>query len=146
MIRPPATNDAVKAFMQKMANTPSMLAIEAIKRVGNPLFTQKDIDDAIYPLDKILRQYCLDNNVTEEHFTEMYKNYAYNVLRMHETKVNNQKTNLLRTLRDGHITWKKLLEFISVMGLRVMDLKLVILDLNNVQKEYKLSDCVRQKK
>lgn len=133
-------NPALQELMRRISGEPPAAVIEAIRRVGTPLFTEDQITETTWDLDKLLRRICVEHNITEEYFSECYKNYACNEYTEHVTLINNQKTNLLRTMKAGFITMKTLKRVLAILNFTVVDMSLKIMDVSNRVEEYKLSN------
>jgi hypothetical protein len=82
-----------------------------IKDGGVPLFTKEQINETPDMLDKLLRSILVDNNITKEYFSERAKAYAFSI-GIHQTKVGNYKSNILKTLKKGKITYRKFEEIV----------------------------------
>ena len=105
--------------------------LESLKHQGPLLFTAEDVYETSWGLDQILRQLCVANNVTVPYFSEMYKLYELQVLGKHPTQASNDKSNTVKALKNGHITFKKFIEVAeNVLGLKIADMMIGFVDKN----------------
>jgi hypothetical protein len=94
--------------------------VERLKWEGKPLFTEKEVNAAYDPLMYVFRRLCVDEHITEEYFTEKYKNYAINVLGKTPQGALNNRTNILKQLKKfDTITAKRFYELTElVLGIK----------------------------
>lgn len=115
---------------------------------GTPLFTKDQITEHSDVLVKLLRFILVENNVTIEEYTNKFRVYALNVLRLHPTKVNSQKRNIYNAMISDHISWKKFVEIIVyILGFNITDLYIELSKGDDfTTKSYRLSEaCISEK-
>lgn len=111
MIKPDPSQSRIKdIFAKTLANASKADELEQLKLAGTPLFTDEDITETSWPLDRLIRRLCVENNITEEYFNERYKVFAMKELGMHPTQASNNRSNLVKALKAGNITYKRFLE------------------------------------
>lgn len=116
-------------FSQTFAHAKKPDELEQLKFVGEQLFKQEEVNATNHQLDRMLRQYFVDNHISEEYFAEKYKLYALKELGMHPTQASNNRSNLTKALKAGHITFKRFLEVICmVLGNTIDSMTFVITD------------------
>lgn len=112
--------------------------------IGRPLFEENSLKGKNLNIcDKILRRWCIDHNITVEYFSEAYQIYARDILLMHPTKIPHQRTNLMKALKTGGITWKRFdMALFRVLGFRLED---VVFHMRRTEKDdlesIRLSTC-----
>ena len=90
------------------------------------LFEEKDIYATSWPLDQLLRELCVKNHITEAYFNERYKIYALQELGKLPTQASNDRSNTVKAIKNGYITYKRLIEVAQhVLGLNVMRMQFV---------------------
>lgn len=99
-------------FVNRFSERKAVDSLEILKEEGPLIFTESDpIWHSTYPLDQVAVQLCKDSRITEPYFQEKYKNYAIKVLGQHPQQASTQRSNMLKMMRRGHITFKRLMEF-----------------------------------
>ena len=147
MEKPDQANSRIRdMFVNKFARRQAVDELEALKEQGDLIFTENDpIWHSTYPLDQVAVKLCQDSRITEPYFQEKYKMYAIKVLGQHPTQASTQRSNMLKMMRRGHITFKRLMEFCCrVLGMPLKSLAfefnhptrnntvdIVLTDLNN---------------
>ena len=142
MIKPNPNNSRIREiFTQTLANTKKPDELEQLKYVGEQLFKPEEINATNHQLDKILRQYFVDNHISEEYFTEKYKLYALKELGMHPTQASNNRSNLTKALKAGHITFKRFLEVICmVLGNTIDSMTFIFVDNDGHSQTFSVSE------
>ena len=116
-------------FSQTFLNMKKPDELEQLKYVGEQLFKSEEVHATNHQLDRMLRQYFVDNHISEEYFAEKYKLYALKELGLHPTAASNNRSNLTKALKAGHITFKRFLEVICmVLGNTIDSMVFVISD------------------
>lgn len=117
-------------FLETLANVKKPDELEALKYVGPQVFTQEDVNATSSKLDRLVRQYFVDNHISEEYFSEKYKLFALKEYgTIDPTKSSNNKSNLMKALKTGHITFRRFLEAVcSVMDNIIKSITIVITD------------------
>lgn len=139
-------NENTDEFTERFSNR-VMSTNNITRRTGTPLFTRDQITEHPDILVKLLRLILVDNNVSVEEFTVKFRTYALETLRMHPTKINTQKRNLLVAMRKSRITWKRFVEIVSyVLGFNITDLHIALVTDKGKDKKYTLSDTIIDKK
>ena len=130
MNRPDPNKSRIRdIFTQTFANSKKVDELEQLKRIGPLLFTEAEIYATPWPLDRLLRKFCVDNSITEAYFAEKYKIFALQELGMHPTQASNNRSNLTKALKAGHITYKRLVEVIcNVLGYVIEEMEFKISD------------------
>lgn len=130
MERPDEKSTRIKeAFLQKFQNSTRIDELEQLKLIGKLIFTEEDVNSSPWPPDRLLRRLFVDNRITDAYFNEKYKLYAYVKLGLPPSKASNNRTNILKALKKGHITYNKLIEVISnILGYEITDMILVFND------------------
>ena len=130
MLRPDPNASRIRdIFSQTFAHAKKPDELEQLKFVGEQLFKQEEVNATNHQLDRMLRQYFVDNHISEEYFAEKYKLYALKELGMHPTQASNNRSNLTKALKAGHITFKRFLEVICmVLGNTIDSMTFVITD------------------
>ena len=130
MQRPDPNKSRIRdIFTKTFENSKKVDELEQLKHIGPPLFSDAEIYATSWPLDRVLRKFCVENNISEAYFAEKYKIYALQELGMHPTQASNNRSNLTKALKAGHITWKRLVEVISnVLGYVVEEIEFTISD------------------
>ena len=130
MNKPVPAHSRVRDIIAETITMPSSMdELEKLKHQGPLLFTEQDIYATSWPLDQVLRELCVRNSITEAYFTERYKLYALQVLGKHPTQASNDRSNAVKALKLGHITYKRLIEIAeNVLGLKIMNMKFVFSD------------------
>lgn len=104
-----------------------MQELEKLKLQGPLLFTEEDINATSWPLDQMLRELCVRNNITEAYFSEMFKIYALETLGKLPAQASNDRSNAVKALKAGRITYKRLVETVeNVLGLKITSMKFVL--------------------
>lgn len=124
MTPPKANMEQIRdSFMARFAGVKKVDELEALKFIGEPLFTTEEITETAWPLDRLLRKLCVDNRITDAYFNERYKIYAYVKLGLHPTKACNNKNNIMKAIKKGHITYTKLVEVASkILGFEISNM------------------------
>ncbi len=118
MQKPNPTNSKISDLFAAFYAQNGKDEFESLKENGTPLFSPDDpIMASTHPLDKILLKLVKKLNVTEEYFTEKYKDYALRCKGYHIIQTSNNKSNLLKALKSGQITIKRFLEMSRILGL-----------------------------
>ena len=93
---------------------------ELLKQIGEPLFSEEDVNATCDLLVHAFRQLCAKENITKEYFAEKYKRYAITVLGKTPQSAANNRANIEKMLKRGdRISWKKFLELTQlVLGLK----------------------------
>ena len=100
---------------------------DLLKAQGEPLFTEEQLAEASWCLDKILRKACIENGITKPYFMEKYKDYAINKRGMFPTQAANNRANLIKALYKGGITYKLMVTVLDhVLGFPLDNLTMVI--------------------
>lgn len=103
--------------------------LEKLKQQGPLLFEEKDIYATSWPLDQLLRELCVRNHITEAYFNERYKIYALQELGKLPTQASNDRSNTVKAIKNGYITYKRLIDVAQhVLGFNVMRLQFVFRD------------------
>jgi hypothetical protein len=134
MEKPDQANSRIRdMFVNKYARRQEIDELEALKEQGELIFTENDpIFYSTYPLDQVAVKLCQDSRITEPYFQERYKMYAIKVLGQHPQQASTQRSNMLKMMRRGHITFKRLMEFCCrVLG---MPLKTLAFEFNHPTK------------
>lgn len=119
MKKPDPTNSNIRDIFQLCygSQNPSD-SFELFKEKGTPLFNDDDpIVHSTHPLDQVLMDIVKKMNITDEYFTEKYKDYALRFKGYHIIQTSNNKSNLLKALKSGNITMKRFLEVNRVLDL-----------------------------
>lgn len=135
MEKPDQANSRIRdMFVNKFARRQAVDELEALKEQGDLIFTENDpIWHSTYPLDQVAVKLCQDSRITEPYFQEKYKMYAIKVLGQHPTQASTQRSNMLKMMRRGHITFKRLMEFCCrVLG---MPLKSLAFEFNHPTRD-----------
>ncbi len=113
MEKPDQNNSRIRdMFVNRFASRQAVDSLDILKEQGPLIFTENDpIWHSTYPLDQVAVQLCKDSRITEPYFQEKYKNYAIKVLGQHPQQASTQRSNMLKMMRRGHITFKRLMEF-----------------------------------
>jgi hypothetical protein len=115
-----------RSFISRF-KAPSKTEYEILKDQGEPLFTKEQLAESPGSLDRILRRICIENNISKAYFMEKYKEYAINKRGMFPSQAANNRTNLLKALYKGNITYKLMMTVLDhVLGFKLDDMKLVI--------------------
>ena len=130
MQRPDPNNSRIRdIFTKTFANSKKVDELEQLKHIGPLLFTDAEIYATSWPLDRMLRRFCVENNISEAYFAEKYKLYALQELGMHPTQASNNRSNLTKALKAGHITYKRFVEVVcNVLGYVVEEMEFKISD------------------
>ncbi len=130
MLRPdPNASRIREIFSQTFAHTKKPDELEQLKYVGEQMFKPEEVNATNHPLDKLLRQYFVDNHISEEYFAEKFKLYALKELGMHPTQASNNRSNLTKALKAGYITFRRFMEVICmVLGNTIDSMTFVIVD------------------
>lgn len=87
---------------------------------GTPIFNEEDIKNSKNDLDVLLRTLFVKYGITRLMFSRQFHQRAVSMLNIPELKINAQRENYLRALRDGNITWPKFCNVLLViLGLRL---------------------------
>lgn len=113
MERPDQNNSRIRdMFVNRFSERKAVDSLEILKEEGPLIFTENDpIWHSTHPLDRVAVRLCKDSRITELYFQERYKNYAIKVLGQHPQQASTQRSNMLKMMRRGHITFKRLMEF-----------------------------------
>lgn len=111
------SSSILDAFEKSFTNRPP-----PSKRVGTPLFLPKDVGRSAGLLDHMIRFIMVDSEVTGDYFTGMHRKYASIALGVVKERVAQHKTNLLKALRKGNITFKVFAATLRVLGYSVEDI------------------------
>ena len=130
MLRPDPNQSRIREiFSQTFANTKKPDELEQLKYVGEQMFRPEEVNATSHQLDRMLRQYFVDNHISEEYFAEKYKLYALKERGMHPVEASNNRSNLTKALKAGYITFKRFLEVICmVLGNTIDSMVFVISD------------------
>lgn len=109
----PAKSRINDIFTARFENMQPVDELEQLKHHGDPLFTENDdVYKSSWLLDRLLVKICQENHITETYFAEKYKMYGLKILGMHPTQASNNRSNLLKALKAGNITFKRFLEVV----------------------------------
>ena len=101
--------------------------IENYRNQGELLFTEEDINATPWPLDRFIRSIMVQNRITEPYFNELYKIYAMEKLGQLPSQASNNRSNLVKALKCGGITYKRFIEAIEcVLGYSFVEISMVI--------------------
>lgn len=129
------------SFMERFANVNKVDELESFKFIGDPLFAEYEINLTAWPLDRMLRKLCVDNRITDTYFNERYKLYAYVKLGLHPTKAGNNKNNIMKAIKKGHITYTKFVEVASkILGFEVTNMVVVFNSATGERQTISLTD------
>jgi hypothetical protein len=94
--------------------------LERLKYVGEPLFTEKEMNASCDLLVHTFRQLCVVEHISQKYFDEKYKIYAITVLGKTPQAAMNNKSNIVKMLKRGDkLSWKKFIELTHlVLGLK----------------------------
>lgn len=122
MQKPDQANSRIRdMFVNRFAARKHFDELEVLKEQGKPLFSENDpIYNSTQVLDRFVIRCCQDNHITEPYFHEKYTRYAINVLGYHPTQASTQRSNMLKMMKKGNITFKRFIEFCC----RVLDMPL----------------------
>ena len=122
MERPDPANSRIRdMFVNKFSGRSDVDELEALKQQGPLLFTEDDpIFTSAEPLDRLAVQLCTKQHITFKYFEEKYKLYAIRMLGYHPQQASTCRSNMLKMMRKGHITWRRFFEFCC----RVLELPL----------------------
>lgn len=122
-----------KAFASRFEGKP-VIDITKLREGGSPLFTKDQVNETPYPLDRIIRAIIVDNHISKEYFSERAKTYAKLTLGIHQTKVGNYKSNILKTLKKGNISIRKFFEIVHhILGFPISDIKVNLATDENIR-------------
>ncbi len=103
--------------------------LEQLKTVGPLLFSEAEIYATPHSLDKVLRKFCVENNITEAYFTEKFKIFALQELGMHPVRESNNRSNTIKSLKAGYITYKTFIKVMCmVLGYTIEEMTFVFSD------------------
>ena len=130
MLRPDPNASRIRdIFSQTFAHTKKPDELEHLKYVGEQMFKPEEVNATNHQLDRLLRQYFVDNHISEEYFAEKFKLYALKELGMHPIQASNNRSNLTKALKAGYITFRRFLEVICmVLGNTIDSMTFVITD------------------
>jgi len=130
VIRPDPNNSRIRdIFSQTLTSLRKPDELEQLKYVGPLLFEESEVCATSSALDKLLRRFCVDNHISEEYFSEKYKMYALCELGMHPTQASNNRSNLTKAIKAGHITFKTFINVLTnVLGFEINTLTLILAD------------------
>lgn len=87
---------------------------------GAPIFTEDDIKASQNEPDVLLRTLFVKYGITRLMFTRQFNRYAVSLLHIPELKVNAQRENYLRAVKNGNITWPMFIKILmSVLGMKI---------------------------
>lgn len=87
---------------------------------GVPIFTEESIQESSNELDIMLRTLFVRYGITRLMFTRQFNRYAVSLLHIAELKVNAQRENYLRSIKNGAITWPMFVKVsLAVLGMRL---------------------------
>ena len=109
--------------------------MDDLKHVGPLVFDADDIYATDWELDIMLRKIFYFNHITEAYFNERYRLYGLRTLGKHPNQVTNDRSNTLRSLKQGYITGRKFVEVIK---------NVLNLNISNMICELKLPDNTTQ--
>lgn len=116
-------------FLSKFTNIVKTDELEALKQTGELIFKPEDINATPWAPDRLLRRLFVENNITDAYFNEKYKIYAYLKLGLHPIKASNNRSNIMKAIKKGHITYTKLIEVINnILGFEITDMMFVFSD------------------
>lgn len=138
------TNNNILELLSKIDGNKLHNAISAPSKVTDPMYTINDVKDAPDVLTQIVRYLFLYNNISKSKFREMHKRYCSRCGFL-STDATTKFNNNLRTLMDKRITWRTLTEdVLPVLGLRLIDVELVLTDDNGSIRKVRLSDLMKK--
>ena len=90
---------------------------EDVNGIGEPIFTEADVQASCTQLTKILRRIFVDNNVTHQQLSECYRRYATNDMGEVPSRISSGKGNLRTAIMRDDVTFKKFAQVMQVLGL-----------------------------
>ena len=120
MQRPDPQNSAISdIFTQYVDSEYEKDQLEPLKENGTPLLSPEDpIMSSQEPLDITLVEILQSNHITYEYFSEKYNDYALRFKGYHINQTSNNKSNTLKAIKNGKITWKRFSEMTNILGMR----------------------------
>ena len=148
MNRPDPQQSRVRDIVAELTNIrPRIDELEKLKRQGPLLFTQEDVYATSWHPDQILREICVKNNITEAYFAERYKLYELQVLGKHPIQASNDRSNTVKALKSGYITYKRLIEVVqNVLGLKIIRISMELMDADGNTQGVKFNENVPENK
>ena len=141
MNRPNPAESRVRNYAAEIMSMDQDIAdLEVLKKQGPLMFTEADIYATDWPLDQILRRLFFKHHITEAYFTERYKLYSLRELAKLPTQASNDRSNTVKALKLGNITYKRFIEVIAnVLGFRIIKQLYVFEDPSGEQEVLDLS-------
>ena len=138
MNRPDPAKSKMRDLFAEIVTVSSKASdLEKLKNIGPLLFEPSSIYETDWKLDQILRELCVRNHITEQYFNEMHKLYSIQVLGKHPTKASNDRNNMVKSLRNGHITAKRFIEaVVNVLDFKLDDLRIGLIASNGDRQIY----------
>lgn len=129
-------------FTARFENMQPVDELEQLKHHGDPLFTELDpVFRSSWLLDRMLVKICEENHITEAYFAEKYKLYALKVLGMHPTQASNNRSNLLKALKAGNITFKRFLEVVcKVLAFNIEQVVFEVVEPTGIKQAFSLKE------
>ena len=129
-------------FTARFENMQPVDELEQLKHHGDPLFTELDpVYKSSWLLDRMLVKICSENHITEAYFAEKYKLYALKVLGMHPTQASNNRSNLLKALKAGNITFKRFLEVVcKVLAFNIEQVVFEVVEPSGTKQAFSLKE------
>ena len=120
----PLSKDEIKRIAAQFAQSVSALKDLPVPidndTSGVPIFTEESIQESINELDIMLRTLFVRYGITRLMFTRQFNRYAVSLLHIAELKVNAQRENYLRSIKNGAITWPMFIKVsLAVLGMRL---------------------------
>jgi len=95
---------------------------------GQPLFEETDpITTSTGWLDMLVHKLIVEDKITQEAFAELYRLYGTREKGFHIEQANNNKSNTIKSLRNGHISAKKFSEVLRILGYDIDSLQIVLI-------------------
>ena len=124
----PIVSSRIVTPIQSTDQDDGALDYEPLKREGQLIFTQEDVNNSISPLDHLLRSLFVKMGVTDAYFNARHRQYA-NDLQMDFQTATNAKNNLMKALRKGGITFSRFIEaLVNVLHLVIRDIRWEVVD------------------
>ena len=128
-------------FQERFSNRKPTNIEEDMQDIGTPLFSKESINvENLNQLDIILRTYMSKKNITASYFSYCFRNYAQTLEGVHPNDIKNRRTNLIRALTTGNITFGRFKEAMcEVLGYTLVDMQFTF-DTPFGRETMKLSD------
>lgn len=112
------------------------------KGSGTLLFTEDQIDEHPYFLDRLIRGIMVRRGITREYFSALHYRYAVDILGLDSHLISCNKDNLLKALRKGRITQVMFQRTLRVLRLQMKDMVLEVQDIDNGAVSYSMTDLM----